>query len=399
MNSLRKPCPRQPGRAVWIVLDGVGLGALPDAAAYGDEDAATLPHVAAACDGLSLPNLQRLGLGNLADIAGVPPIAAPCGAFGRMREQAAGKDSISGHWEMAGVTLVEPFATFPHGFPAELIERFAEIAGCLPIGNVGTSGTSILGLYGAEHLRTGRPIVYTSVDSVFQIAAHEAVLPSEDLYRLCRQVRSMVDAYRIGRVIARPFTGDAVSGFRRTPGRKDFPLSPPRPTLLDQLAAVEVPVWAVGKLADLFAGRGVMRQLPTRDNDEGMERILEALNELGDCGLLAANLIDFDMVYGHRQDAVGFGRALERFDAWLPRLQAALSEDDLLLISADHGCDPLTPGTDHTREYVPILAWCPGLNDSRPLGERSTFADLGATLAAYFGVTMKEGRSFLEELR
>lgn len=386
------------GRAIWIVLDGVGLGALPDAAAYGDEDAATLPHVAASCGGLFLPNLQRLGLGRLADIAGVPPIPAPCGAFGRMREQAAGKDSISGHWEMAGVTLAEPFATFPQGFPEELIERFAEIAGCLPIGNVGTSGTSILKLYGEEHLRTGRPIVYTSVDSVFQIAAHEAVLPSEDLYLLCRQVRSMVDDYRIGRVIARPFTGDPTSGFRRTPGRKDFPLPPPRPTLLDCLTAAGTPVLAVGKLADLFAGRGVARQLPTQDNDEGMKRILDVLNEPGGFGLLAANLIDFDMVYGHRRDAVGFGRALERFDAWLPQLQAALHAGDLLLISADHGCDPLTPGTDHTREYVPILAWRPGLNDPRPLGERTTFADLGATLAEFFGVTLEEGRSFLGEL-
>ncbi|NJC87646.1 MAG: phosphopentomutase [Desulfuromonas sp.] len=393
-----KPSPRRPGRAVWIVLDGVGLGALPDAAVYGDEDAATLPHVAAACGGLFLPSLQRLGLGHLADIAGVPPVPVPCGAFGRMREQAAGKDSISGHWEMAGVTLTEPFATFPQGFPAELIERFAEIAGCPPIGNVGTSGTSILRFYGAEHLRTGRPIVYTSVDSVFQIAAHEAVLPPEELYRLCRKVRALVDDYRIGRVIARPFTGDVDTGLRRTPGRKDFPLPPPRPTLLDCLTAAGIPVWAVGKLADLFAGRGIARQLPTRDNDEGMARILDALEGFGGFGLLAVNLIDFDMIYGHRQDAVGFGRALERFDAWLPQLQAALAEDDLLLISADHGCDPLTPGTDHTREYVPILAWRPELNEPRPLGERTTFADLGATIAEYFGVTLKEGKSFLEEI-
>jgi len=397
MNSPNTPHYR-PGRAVWIVLDGVGLGALPDAAAYGDEDAATLPHVAAACGGLFLPNLQRLGLGHLADIAGVPPVRIPCGAFGRMREQAAGKDSISGHWEMAGVTLAEPFATFPQGFPADLIGRFAEAAGARPLGNVVASGTAILDLYGVEHLRTGRPIIYTSVDSVFQIAAHEAVIPPRELYRLCRCARELADSYRIGRIIARPFTGDAASGFRRTPGRKDFPLPPPRPTLLDRLTATGFPVWAVGKLADLFAGRGVVRQLPTRDNDEGMERILDALKELDGSGLLAANLIDFDMIYGHRQDAVGFGRALERFDLWLPQLQAALSGDDLLLISADHGCDPLTPGTDHTREYVPILAWRPGLNDPRPLGERSTFADLGATLAAYFGVTLEEGRSFLEKL-
>ena len=389
---------RGQGRAVWIVLDGVGLGALPDAAAYGDEDAATLPHVAAACGGLSLPNLQRLGLGNLADIAGVPPIPAPCGAFGRMREQAAGKDSISGHWEMAGVTLAEPFATFPQGFPPDLIAQFAEVAGCLPLGNVGSSGTSILGRYGAEHLRTGRPIVYTSVDSVFQIAAHEQVLPPDDLYRLCRQVRTLVDAWRIGRVIARPFTGTLASGFRRTPGRKDFPAPPPCPTLLDRLTEAGIPVWAVGKLADLFAGRGIARQLPTRDNPDGMARIIETWAELPVPALLAANLIDFDMIYGHRQDAPGFGRAMAAFDTWLPQLQAELTGDDLLLISADHGCDPLTPGTDHTREYVPVLAWRPGLNEARPLGERTTFADLGATLAEYFGVVLPEGTSFLGEL-
>lgn len=384
-------------RAVWIVLDGVGLEALPDAAAYGDADAATLPHVAAACGGLVLPHLQKLGLGHLAEIAGVPPDPAPCGAFGRMRERAAGKDSISGHWEMAGVTLDEPFATFPHGFPDELLERFAALAGCRPLGNVAASGTSVLGPYGAEHLRTGRPIVYTSVDSVLQIAAHEAVLPPEELYRLCRAVRPLADAYRIGRVIARPFVGSAETGFRRTAGRRDFPLPPPAPTLLDRLTAAGIPVWAVGKLADLFAGRGVARKLPTRDNAEGMARILEALAELPAPGLLAANLIDFDMVYGHRQDAVGFGRALEAFDAWLPTLQARLGADDLLVVAADHGCDPTTPGTDHTREYVPVLAWRPGLAAARPLGERTSFADLGATLGEWLGIAMPAGTSFVAE--
>jgi len=387
------------GRAVWIVLDGVGLGALPDAAAYGDADAATLPHVAVACGGLTLPNLQRLGLGQLAGIAGVPPHPAPRGGYGRMLEKAAGKDSISGHWEMTGVTLTEPFATFPQGFPAELIEGLATLAGCLPLGNVAASGTAILDLYGAEHLYTGRPIVYTSVDSVLQIAAHEAVMPPAQLYQLCRKVRVLGDAYRIGRIIARPFAGDPASGFSRTPGRKDFPMPPPQATLLDRLTDAGIPVWAVGKLADLFGGRGIARQVPTRDNAEGMLRILETFEELPAQGLLAANLIDFDMVFGHRQDAVGFGRALEAFDAWLPQLQSRLRGDDLLLIAADHGCDPLTPGTDHTREYVPVLAWRPGLAAPVDLGERTTFADLGATLAEFFGVGLPAGRSFLEELR
>ena len=390
---------RPSGRAIWIVLDGVGLGALPDAAAYGDSDAATLPHVAAACGGLALPNLQRLGLGHLAAIAGVPPHPSPCGAFGRMREQAAGKDSISGHWEMAGVTLQAPLATYPQGFPAALLEGFAAAAGCLPLGNVAASGTAILDRYGAEHLQSGRPIVYTSVDSVLQIAAHEAVLPPAALYELCRQVRVLADSYGIGRVIARPFTGDPATGFRRTPGRKDFPMPPPRATLLDRLEQAQVPVWAVGKLADLFAGRGIARQLPTRDNREGMARILQAYGELPGAGLLAANLIDFDMIYGHRQDAVGFGHALEAFDAWLPQLQSLLAKEDLLLIAADHGCDPLTAGTDHTREFVPVLGWRPGLQSARPLGERASFADLGATLADFFGVPVTAGVSFLGEVR
>jgi phosphopentomutase len=386
------------GKAVWIVLDGVGVGALPDAGCYGDEGAATLPHVAAACGGLALPNLQLLGLGHLAEIPGVPPAPNPRGAFGRMRQRAAGKDSISGHWETMGVLLAEPFATFPHGFPGDLVERFAALAGCLPLGNVAASGTAILDCYGAEHLRTGQPIVYTSVDSVFQIAAHEDVFPADRLYALCQQVRSLVDEYRIGRVIARPFCGDPVSGFRRTDGRRDFPSPPPEPTLLERLSTAGVAVWGVGKLADLFAGRGIARQVATRDNDEGMARIVDAFAELPSPGLLAANLIDFDMIYGHRQDAVGFGRALRDFDAWLPQLQRLLDDGDLLLISADHGCDPLTPGTDHTREYVPVLAWQPGLREARPLGVRESFADLGATLAEFFAIGLPEGVSFLGEM-
>lgn len=385
---------RPSGRAVWIVLDGVGVGALPDAADYGDETAATLPHVAAACGGLNLPNLGRLGLGNLADIAGVPPEPSPHGAYGRMCERAAGKDSISGHWELAGVPLDEPFATYPQGFPAELVAEFAKLAGVPPLGNVAASGTAILERFGAEHLQSHRPILYTSVDSVFQVAAHTDVLSEADLYRLCLGARELCDRYRIGRVIARPFQGDPAGGFSRTSGRKDFPMPAPAPTLLDRLAAAGVAVWSVGKLADLFAGRGIARVMPTGDNAEGMARILEAWRELPAPGLIAANLIDFDMIHGHRKDASGFGRALEAFDAWLPQLQALLGEKDLLLICADHGCDPLTPGTDHSREYVPVLAWRPGLGQGGALGERQSFADLGATLAEFFGVNLSAGISF-----
>ena len=316
-----------------------------------------------------------------------------------MRECAAGKDSISGHWELAGVTLKTPFATYPDGFPIGLLDGFAALAGKPPLGNISSSGTAILEQFGAEHLHTGRPILYTSVDSVFQIAAHVEVMSETALYGLCQAARELCDDYRIGRVIARPFQGDPVTGFRRTAGRRDFPMPPPAPTLLDRLSAAGVTVWSVGKLADLFAGRGIARKVSTGDNFDGMARILEVWSNLPAPGLVAANLIDFDMVYGHRQDALGFGRALEAFDAWLPALQREMSADDLLLICADHGCDPSTPGTDHTREYVPVLAWRPGLRTGVPLGERHSFADLGATLAEFFGVECREGTSFFGEFR
>ena len=373
------------GRVVWIVLDGVGLEALPDAKDYGDEGAATLPHVASACNGLKLPNLQRLGLGNLADIEGVPPLAKPRGAYGRLAERSAGKDSIVGHWELAGVVLDEPFTTYPQGFPEELVAAFTKLAGVQPLGNVPASGISILKEYGAEHVKTGRPIIYTSVDSVFQIAAHEGVLPPEELYELCQSVKPLIEEYNIVRVIARPFIGSEEDGFRRTPHRKDFPALPPQMTLLDRLTDDGYTVSTVGKICDLFAGRGISHSTSTVDNADGMKKILAELTALGK-GLLMANLIDFDMAYGHRKDAIGFGRALEEFDAWLPQLYEEMQPDDLLVISADHGCDPTTPGSDHTREYVPVLIWSKLMQEGVSLGDRPSFADLGATLAEYFGV-------------
>ncbi len=385
-------------RAIWIVLDGVGLEASPDAKAYGDEGAATLPHVAKACGGLHLPNLGGLGLGNLADIKGVCALAEPLGAYGRLAERSAGKDSIIGHWELAGVVLDRPFATYPRGFPDKLVAEFAEIAGVQPLGNVPASGISVLREYGAEHLRTGRPILYTSVDSVFQIAAHEEIIPPAELYRLCQAARRLVDRYNIARVIARPFVGDAQQGFRRSPRRKDFPTPPPQATLLDCLTRHGLLVSAVGKISDLFAGRGISSSTTTVDNADGMSKILSGLADL-DNGLLMANLIDFDMVYGHRNDAAGFGRALEEFDAWLPQLYAAMRTDDLLVVSADHGCDPTTAGTDHTREYVPLLIWSKTMHKGVNLGERQSFADVAATLAKYFnvpGVTL--GESFADLL-
>lgn len=389
---------RNVGRVVWIVLDGVGLEALPDAKAYGDEAAATLPHVASACGGVHLPNLQRLGMGNLAEIEGVPPLANPCGAFGRLAERSAGKDSVVGHWELAGVVLEEPFATYPQGFPDDLVAAFAKIIGIQPLGNVPASGISILKEYGAEHVKTGRPILYTSVDSVFQIAAHEDILPPEELYKLCHLAKPLVDEYNIARVIARPFVGTEQEGFRRTPHRKDFPAPPPQQTLLEGLTDKNYTVSAVGKIYDLFAGRGISRSVTSVNNTDGMNKTLAELTAL-EKGLLMVNLIDFDMAYGHRKDAVGFGKALEEFDAWLPQLYEQMQTDDLLVICADHGCDPTTPGSDHTREYVPVLVWSKSMRGGVELGDRESFADLGATLAAYFDVSgLTAGESFLDAI-
>lgn len=391
--------PSNTGRAIWIVLDGVGVGALPDAASYGDSGAATLQHVAAACGGLHLPHLAGLGLGHLAEIAGVAAVPAPCGAYGRMQEIAPGKDSTTGHWELAGVVQDPPFATFPEGFPPDLLQRFETLAGTPPLGNLSASGTEIIQELGAEHLRSGRPILYTSVDSVLQIAVHEDVLPPQELHALCQRVREMADEYRIGRVIARPFEGDAVSGFRRTSRRKDFSMPPPAPTLLDHLDDAGHRVCALGKINDLFSGRGISQVVPTRDNADGMRAFLPALAELPADSLLVANLIDFDMLYGHRQDALGFGNALEAFDVWLPQLQAAMQPDDLLMITADHGCDPTTPGSDHTREYVPLLAWQPQMTAGVDLGVRCGLSDLAATLADFFRLTVVlPGRSFWGEI-
>lgn len=385
------------GRVVWIILDGVGLEALPDAKDYGDEGAATLPHVASMCGGLSLPNLQRLGIGNLAEIEGVPLHENPCGAYGRLAERSAGKDSIVGHWELAGIIVEKPFAIYPRGFPDKLVAAFAEVAGVQPLGNIPAGGVSILREYGAEHVRTGRPILYTSVDSVFQVAAHEEVLPRKRLYELCQAAKSLVEEYNIARVIARPFVGSEQEGFRRTPHRKDFTVPPPRETLLEALIAQDYTVSAVGKISDLFAGRGISRSTTTVDNADGMSKTLTELNALNK-GLLLVNLIDFDMAYGHRNDAIGFGRALEEFDTWLPRLYEQMRSDDMLVISADHGCDPTTPGTDHTREYVPVLVWSKSMQEGAALGDRQSFADLGATLAAYFSVPILAGESFLDAL-
>ncbi len=387
-------------RAVILVLDGVGAGEAPDAAAYGDAGSDTLGHVAewaAAHEAdWGLPNLERLGLGRVRPLAGVAPAPAPTGAWGRMRPASAGKDSTTGHWEIAGVRLARPFPTYPHGFPPDVVDAFVARTGRPVIGNVVASGTAVIDDFGAEHERTGAWILYTSADSVFQVAAHEAVVPLAELYAACEAARALLVApHDVSRVIARPFEGRA-GAYRRTGNRRDFSLAPPTETLLDALAAAGVPRAGVGKVDDLFAGRALEAQ-HTVSNAEGVARMLEWLRGPSD-GLLFVNLVDFDTLYGHRNDAAGFAAALRAFDDAVPALLGALREDDLLFITADHGNDPTTASTDHARECVPLLACGPRVRPAA-LGERATFADLGATAAEWLGVGFRGGaESFLGAL-
>jgi len=380
-------------RAVILVLDGVGVGAAPDAADYGDAGSDTLGNLARACGGISLPNLAAAGLGNIAPIQGVAPATEPQGAWGKMRPASAGKDSTTGHWEIAGLHLERPFPTYPRGFPQELLDRFSGATGRGVIGNVPASGTEIIARLGAEHEATGKLIVYTSADSVFQIAAHEGVVPLEELYSACETARAMLVApHDVSRVIARPFVGRA-GAYERTTNRRDYALPPPDETLLDDLAGAGVPRAGVGKVDDLFAGRS-LRARHTTGNAEGVQAILEWLRaEQG--GLLFANLVDFDTLYGHRNDVAGFERALREFDDALPTIRSALREDDLLFITADHGNDPTTTSTDHAREYVPLLALGEPVHPV-PIGVRETFSDLGATVAEWLNVGFRgRGTSFL----
>ncbi|MFN2586544.1 MAG: phosphopentomutase [Actinomycetota bacterium] len=375
-----------PLRAVaLVVLDSVGIGGAPDAADFGDAGSATLQHVAAATGGLDLPNLAALGLGNVAEIGGVPPAAAPAGAFGSMVERSPGKDTTTGHWEMAGVVLERPFPTYPDGFPPEVVEPFERAIGSETLGNVAASGTEIIDRLGAEHLRTGRPIVYTSADSVFQIAGHVDVVPLERLYEMCRVARELLRGeHEVGRVIARPFEGRP-GAFVRTPDRHDFSVAPPRPTLLDRTQAAGLEVRGVGKISDIFAGRGVTSSRATRSNEEGVTAVAEEVARIGR-GLVFANLVEFDSSYGHRNDPGGYAAALEAFDRRFPEIAAALGDDDVLIVTADHGNDPTTPSTDHSREKVPLLVSGRRVRAGADLGERATFADCGATIADLLGV-------------
>jgi phosphopentomutase len=384
-------------RVFLIILDSVGVGSLPDAAAYGDEGANTLGHIADRCGGLKLPHLAKLGLGNIIPLLGVAPTPAPLASWGRMAEMARGKDTLAGHWEMMGVVLERALPLFPRGFPPDLLAEFKRrtgVAGLL--GNKATSGTEIIAELGAEHARTGFPIVYTSADSVFQIAAHEDIIPLPELYEMCLQTRKLCDDWRIGRVIARPFIGRP-GNFVRTANRRDFSMPPPGETVLDVLLKNGWTVTAIGKIENIFAGQGISRSRPSHDNSEGMSLVREEL-AAAKRGLIFANLVDFDMLYGHRNDAHGYGAALEIFDRELGSLLPGLGPGDMLVVTADHGCDPAYPGTDHTREYVPLLVYGPDL-PARALGVRRTFADVGASILEAFGLRPEcPGQSFMAEL-
>jgi phosphopentomutase len=383
-------------RATILILDGVGIGEAPDAADYGDAGSDTLGNVALTCGGLRLPHLERFGLGNIRSLEGVARRADAAGAWGTMRPASAGKDSTSGHWEIAGVHLERPFPTFPNGFPREVIERFARETGRSVIGNVVGSGTDVIDRYADHQRATGGWIVYTSADSVFQIAADEGVIPLAELYRACEIARTMLTPpYDVSRVIARPFAGSP-GAWKRTANRRDYSIAPPAETLLDALAKARIARAGVGKVDDLFAGRSISSK-HTASNAEGIRGINEWLST-AEGGLLFANLVDFDQLYGHRNDTAGFYGALREFDAALPSITSRLKEDDLLFITADHGNDPTTPSTDHARERVPLLAG--GMRVvPRDLGERETFSDLGATVAEWFGLSFRgRGKSFLAEL-
>jgi len=383
-------------RVIWIVLDSVGVGEMPDAPAYGDAGSDTLGHIACSRP-LHLPNLAQLGLGNLKPLTHVGPVERPTAAFGKCALASPGKDTTTGHWEMVGIHLAKPFPLYPHGFPPEFMQEFERRMGRGTLGNCAASGTEIIQKLGEEHMRSGRPIVYTSADSVFQVAAHEEVIPLWELYKICEIARELLRGpLEVGRVIARPFIGEA-GAFTRTPNRKDYAVPPPAGMLLDRLRDRQVAVFSVGKIFDVFLGRGIGEYEKTKSNADGMAKTLATLDELP-CGLLFVNLVDFDQQYGHRNDVEGYAKALEEFDAWLPALFAKLSGEDLLIITADHGCDPTTPSTDHSREYVPLLVYRPRNTEPVNLGVRSTLSDIGQTVAENFGAKIGEGTSFLQSI-
>ncbi|CAM4227510.1 phosphopentomutase [Paenibacillus tarimensis] len=385
-------------RLTVIVLDSVGIGELPDAPSFGDAGSHTLGHIAEQVSGFDLPNLRKLGLGNIAPIGDWKPVPEPSAAYGKMAEVSVGKDTMTGHWELAGLRINVPFRTFPDGFPEELLRTFEERTGRKVIGNKPASGTEILDELGSRQMETGEWIVYTSADSVFQIAAHEEIIPLEELYRACEIARELTleEPYAVGRVIARPYVGNPGS-FKRTSNRHDYAVSPPSPTVLNALQDGGFDVWSVGKINDIFSGEGITASYPTKSNADGIERTIELMDKPFS-GLLFTNLVDFDSLFGHRRDPEGYAGALTAFDQALPRLLERVTEDDLLVITADHGNDPVHAGTDHTREYVPLLVYNPKIKNVQ-LGVRETFSDVAATIAVNFGVAgTGNGRSFLSEL-
>jgi phosphopentomutase len=381
---------------IWVVLDSVGIGAMPDAAEYGDPPGADTLGNIARIRGLKLPNLACLGLGNIKPLAGIAPSDSPA-AYGRCTLASPGKDTTTGHWEMAGIHLDRPFPLSPNGFPPEIMREFERRIGRSSLANKPASGTEIIEELGREHMRTGSPIVYTSADSVFQIAAHEEVIPLWELYKICETAREILRGpHEVGRVIARPFIGEP-GHFTRTANRHDYAVPPPPGMLLDRLEERGVAVHGVGKISDVFLGRGITDTGKTRNNADGMAKTLAALDST-DRGLIFVNLVDFDQQYGHRNDIEGYGAALEQFDRWLPEFHAALGEGDLAILTADHGCDPTVPGTDHTREYVPLLAFGAGVKPGVNLGLRGSLSDIGRTVAENFGAGLDQGTSFLTEL-
>ena len=385
-------------RVIWIVLDSVGIGELPDAEDYGDVGRNTLGHIARSRP-LRIPNLLQLGISKIAPLESLPPPEQPSASYGKGATKSPGKDTTTGHWEMAGIWLDQAFPVYPHGFPREIIDEFERQISRHTLGNKPASGTEIVKELGLQHVTTGFPIVYTSGDSVFQIAAHEDVIPIAELYRMCEIARKILDGpNRVGRVIARPFAGPP-SNFQRTERRHDYAVEPPRPMLLDVLSERNIPVFGVGKIHDIYNGRGVPDYITTKNNADGMVKLEDALAQRPK-GLIFANLVDFDMLYGHRKDVEGFARSLEEFDALLGSLVKSLADSDLLIITADHGCDPdpVNLTTDHSREYVPILAYTSRAAQGRNLGTRSTLADMGQTVASNFGGEIPHGTSFLELL-
>ena len=391
-------------RAVVLVLDSVGVGAMPDAAAYGDVGSNTLGNTARVAGGLSMPVLGSMGLGNITDVRGVPPVDTPRASWGRNAEASAGKDTTTGHWEMMGMVLTHAFPTYPDGFPPEVMDAFSRATGLGWLGNHPASGTVIIQELGDDHVATGRPIIYTSGDSVFQIAAHEDVIAVDELYRICEIVRTRVcvGEYAVGRIIARPFVGPDADGlYQRTHRRRDFALKPSEPTVLDRLAEVGVASHGIGKIGEIFAWQGICDSPHSEDNMHGFDNLIARVRDRTDAGFVFANLVDFDMIWGHRNDVEGYARGLEALDARIPELLDAMTDGDLLILTADHGCDPTTESTDHSREYTPLIACVKGVDGGVALGTRATFADIGESVLDFYGIggACGRGTSFLPEVR